>query len=457
MVSIRKFCYNYIMLILFRKIICSLFLAVFGIISGLEVFADEISELRSYVHQNPDDLRKVYELSTALIRDGEPADALRYLRHLAKKRADDTKIVFLLAKTYYDARQAEEAMMVCRRLARTDMADRCVELKKQVEKNYPNAISYLRAMQHMAKKEYDEAYEIIDELLADEVESFRYRLLLGRYYFAVRDYDYAMDQFLFAKDQPNEDDQVDKLGDNLAELGKKALEYVNQNKGNIKNTDDFYERFYLALKLYPEETERRARGFRNEALDHFQEKLTDGADVFRTHYRIGYLQTRLLETEQAVDTFNNALDEAPNDPLYATVEFLKIQAEKLKSAASKVDELISLAGGEDVYEAMLKAAKTADQNRASDDSSVSSLASSINKEEFIREFELVKRKLSAATSQEEKLRIQEEYKEKYQHIYNDPKARAELESFMKSQEGRQLQDKYGSEAEKLKNQYGGFR
>jgi tetratricopeptide (TPR) repeat protein len=418
------------------------------------VSTDELSDLKSYVHKNPDDLRKVYELATNLLRDGEYTEALRYLRHIVKKRPDDTKMGFLLAKTYFDARQAVEAMMVCRRLARTDVADRCVELKKHVEKDYPNAIAYLRAVQHMSRKEHDEAYAIIEELLADEIESFRYRLLLGLYYLTNREYDYAMDQYLFSRDYPNEDDQLEKLGESLEELGKKALEYVNQNKADIKDEDEFYERFYMALKLYPDETERRARGFRVGAVEHFRQKLEDGEDSFRMNYRIGYLQTRLLETDQAIDTFDKALYDAPNDPLYATVEFLKIKAEELKASSSKVDDLIAMAGGEDVYEAMMKAAKAADQNRPSG-SSAGSMASSIDKEEFIREFELFKRKISAASSNEEKQRIQEEYKAKYQHIYSDPKARAELESFMKSQEGQELKDKYGSEAEDLKNKHGG--
>jgi|GEM_PF-1047651 tetratricopeptide (TPR) repeat protein len=412
------------------------------------VYGSDIEELQAHVSKNPDDLKSIYQLSTALLKKNRPKEALKYLLHLRRKRPGKGSILYALSRAYYSLKRIPEALQVCSQVKDAENSPRCADLKAKSQKDFPDSYTLYRAQELFSKKEYEESMALLEELLSIEIENPHYRLLLGKIYHIRKQYDYAWDQYRIAQRTISESSELRKLTQRLRALGSKALDYVNQNKSSIKDEKKFYDRFYFALKLYLSDTRLRAGGFTSRAIEHLKTQAED-LDPFVYQYRLGYFNSQNSEADQAREAYQQALDEAPDDYLYTTVESLLADLERLAKKETKVIDLVSSVGGEDAYRMLQEAAIKANKlKRTEANSSTSSKGASIesklgmDKEKFVAEFENYKRKIQNASSESEKNRLMQEMQSKYGHLFKDPSTRKQLESFLKTSEGKKLQDRY---------------
>ncbi len=445
------------------------FLLFLAVLFCGQVRSEDMSfqELSAYVKSNPTDLKAVYSLAVRLYREKEFQASLKYWKYLAKQRPDDARIRYSWAKTLYEAEEVDEALVQCHRLLGTEEKSRCQEMFQTAEKDFPDAYRFYEARKAFAEKNYEEASGILDELLGLDVLNPKYRLLKGHLYRMAKDYARAWDHYDFAQSKMEQDEAMPKIRDGLVDIGKACFEYVNKTKGAIEDERQFYDRFFFALRLYEEETNQRLRGFRQKAVDHFRSRLEEGdSDPYEMWYRIGSIQAASGDAGRASEAFENAMNEAPDDVSYASLEFLMEKSKNRKSKQQSVEDLIEMAGGEDVYAAILKASEEADRMRQEAIARGEDVASlpeakqaiaGIDKAQFVAEFENYKRRYQAASSEGEKTQLKAEIEGKYGHLLKDPAAKSQFQSFLGSSEGKALQQKYGSQIDQYKDKIPNLR
>lgn len=437
---------------------------VVWLLAAPQVLAAGTDALEIHVRRNPDDLKSVYKLGVLLLKENKPKKALKYLMHLKRKKAGSGSVLYAISRAYYQLKEIPEAVKTCSKIRDGENLERCRELEARAKSEFPDSYNLYRAEEHFSKKEYEESMGILEELLSIEVENPKYRFLLGKIYHVQKKFDYAWDQYRISQLGSVNSGELKKLVARLRSIGSKALEFVNQTKTSIDDKPRFYDRFYFALKLSLSDTRLRAGGFISRAIQFFKESKPD-MDPFDFQYRLGYFYTQNSEFEMAKEAYEGALDEAPDDYLYTTVESLIAELEKRSERETKVIDLVSSVGGEDAYRMLQEAALKADEIRkktdlASNQSSGKNgqVNSKLNmdKDKFIAEFENYKRKIQNASSGAEKNRLMQEMQSKYGHLFKDPQTRKQLEGFLKSSEGKKLQDQYKDKIDEYRevvNQY----
>lgn len=427
-----------------------------GLISG------ESEDLELYVRQNPDDLKSVYKLGVLLIKEGKPAQALKYLSHLRRQKPDSGSVLYAVARANYSLGRIPDALRACSQVKDSEGRDRCKELDSKAREEFPDNYDLYRAQELFYEKKYDESLEVLQELLISEESNPNYRMMLGKIYHVRRKYDYAWDQYQIALKGSVDGPEIKQLISRLKTIGVKALEFVNKTKTSIEDEALFFDRFYYALKLNSSETRLRAGGFTTRAITYLNEFGSE-MDPFDFNYRLGFFYAQNSEFELAKETFNKALDEQPDDYLYVTVEFLIEELEKISEKEDKVIDLVSSVGGEEAYAMLQKAAIQADElNRQTQEKNSSqepkqSFANKVgmSKAQFVAEFDNYRRKLENASGADRN-RLVEEMKSRYAHLLNDPNAKKQLEKILKSTEGARLKEQYKDKVDQYKevlNQY----
>ncbi|MBW7876805.1 MAG: tetratricopeptide repeat protein [Candidatus Cloacimonetes bacterium] len=430
-------------------------------------YSEDLGALEQHVRQNPSDLKSVNQLAVGLFRQEKYLESLRYWKHLARQRPDDARIRFSLARCFYMAGQVDEALIQCHRIRSLEGGEKCSEMFSQAETDFPDSYNYYKARLAFAEKKYEESMELLTSLLENDVEHAGYRNLLASHYRIQKQYDYAWDNYNYAAQKLEKDDVSDRIRQGLEQIGKSAYDYVESRMSNHGDESVFFERLYFAAKLYEEESLRRMRGLYTKAIDYYRSQIEAGSGSdFVSNYRIGSLYMALGDSSSADEAFSNALNDAPDDFLYATVEYLRELIKTRKSKEKSIEDLIAMAGGEDVYNTILKAAEEADkrklsefeneQSRAAMDKAKGALAG-LNKDEFIAEFDNFKRRMANASSEAEKQEIKAELQSKYGHLMNDPNARSQLEAYMSTEEGKKLKDQYSGQIEAAKSQAQNFK
>ena len=111
-------------------------------------------------------------------------------------------------------------------------------------------------------------------------------------------------------------------------------------------------------------------------------------------------------------------------------------------------------GGEEIYRKLQQAAMA--QDKANNKNIAQAANSTMKKlginsqQQFVAEFENYKRRISNAESKVEKQKLLAEYKEKFKPILNDPSLKGRLSNLLKSSDVKKLEEKYGSQINKLK-------
>lgn len=425
-------------------------------------FAEDLVALEQHVKQNPTDLKSVNQLAIGLFRQEKYLESLRYWKHLVRQRPDDARIRYSLARCFYMAGQVDEALIQCHRIRSQEGGEKCSEMFSQAESDFPESHNYYKSRLAFAEKKYEESLEILTGLLENDVENPGYRNLLASHYRIQKHYDYAWDNYNYSATKLEKDEVSDRIRQGLEQIGKSAYDYAEARMSNHGDEAVFFERLYLASKLYEEETLRRMRGLYTKAIDYYQSQIEAGSGSnFVSNYRIGSIYMALGDSANADEAFSNALNDAPDDFLYATVEYLRELIKTRKSKEQSIEDLIAMAGGEDVYNTILKAAEEADKRKLSEFENEQSQAAlnnakgalaGLNKDEFIAEFDNFKRRMANASSEAEKQEIKAELQSKYGHLMNDPGARSQLEAYMSTDEGKKLKDQYSSQIDSVKSQ-----
>lgn len=426
------------------------------------LLAGESEELEFYVRKNPDDLKSVYKLGILLLKEDKPEKALKFLLHLRRQKPESGSILYAVARAYYALKQIPDSLRACSQVSDSDVKGRCKELENKAEEEFPDSFNLFRAQEFFAEKKYDEAQKILQELILSDDSNPNYLVMLGKLYHVKKKYDYAWDQYQRAMKASVEGSEVKQLLSKLRGVGAKALEFVNQTKTSIEDEAQFFDRFYYALKLNTSETKLRAGGFTTRAITYLTE-MSSGLEPFDFQYRLGFFYTQNSEFEMAKEAYNKALDEQPDDHLYATIEFLIQELDKLSEKENKVIDLVSAAGGEEVYALLQKTALQADEiNRKEQDNEASAGSKQsfsdkvgMSKTQFVAEFDNYKRKLEASSGSERN-QIIEEMKSKYAHFFKDPNAKKQIEKLLNSTEGARLKEQYKDKVDQYKevlNQY----
>ncbi|MCO4781512.1 MAG: hypothetical protein KC646_04255 [Candidatus Cloacimonetes bacterium] len=403
----------------------------------------------------------MYKLASGLTKIEKYKPAHKYWKRLLQKRSNDDKIRYYYSLNLFKLEKVSMALVACSKAKSDAVKAKCKAMVNKAKDDYPDDYSFYQAELSFAKKDYERTFEILEELLSSEIDNVKYRLLLGKFYHATKEYTYAWDQYNFVEQESESDNSVKRLKAKLKEIGKKSLLYVNEHKGDISDENSFYNKFLYALKFYTNETSRRVGGFKIKYETYLKTQIDEEEESFENYYQLAFIQSALKNSSEAKETYEMALNEAPDDFLYATVEFLIKDLSSKKDGAISEEDFINMAGGEDVYNQLLKASEKAnDAARSSEQKAMVGQAKQtidnlgIDKEEFIREYENFKRKLQNARSTSEKENIKKQFKSKYGHLMDDPKMKGQLRNFLNSSEGQNLRNKYQNDLGKLKSKYG---
>jgi tetratricopeptide (TPR) repeat protein len=431
---------------------------LFSLLFLVSIFAsDELSALRQHISSNPQDLKSVYQLAVKLHQKKEFRAALKYFKHLVKKRPQDEKMRYLLARAFFFSGRVDEALMICQKMTKVDALDKCKVLATRAKERFPDSYDLFRARRLLSQKSLARAETILDELLMQDVEDPSFRLLLGKIFYFKKRYEFAMDHGLFAKEKLGEG-RVRSLFSRLKKIGHKALELINSSKSNIKDKEKFCSRYFLALKLTPEETERRAGSYKTRCAELYAKRIAEEGGVFDDYYRLGYFRERMQETASAQEAYKMALEEAPDDAHYANIEFLRARSSQGGQRKEVVIDLVSSVGGAEAYKMLQEAALKADKLKSVQGEAGSGVDRlGVDKAEFVAQFENYKRKIQRASTQAEKKALVDELSAKYGHLFKNPKTRKELDKFLKSDEGKALKNKYRGQIDRAKEEAGNWK
>lgn len=412
----------------------------------------DIETLKSKLQEDPDDLKVRYQLAVELSKSQEHESAIEHWRELHRERPSDPKIGYLFARELLLFGEAVQAVAQCSSIRSGEWAAKCKALKSKAMEDYPEVETFLKANQLIGKKKMEEAQEIVEELLGENSENPYYRLLMGKIYHSQKKYDFAMDQYRYAEDRGVRSSK--KWIGILKGVGKKAIAIVNKMKRNVEDEDVFYSRVYMAFKLAPEDADDEFGGFKSRAADYYKQNLSGNEDDFYYNYRMGYLQALLGYSGEAQQSINNALNNAPDDNLYAVADFNLIVLEKINKQRDAAVDLIAQVGGEDAYrmlqEAAMKASKAAGDAGAGKQVQDIQAKLGVSEAEFKAEFEKYKKKIEMAPTPAEKDRLIRELKSKYGNAFNDPGVRAHLSKMMKSDQGKEIANKYKDKLNKFR-------
>ncbi|PCJ18596.1 MAG: hypothetical protein COB02_10685 [Candidatus Cloacimonadota bacterium] len=442
--------FKYFLIILFINIVC--------------LNAQSLKDLSRYVKKNPSDLKSMYKLANGLRKAQKYKAAHKYWKRLLKQRPKDDKIRYFYAVNLFKLEEVSSALLACAKVKKPAIKKKCEKMIAKAEQDYPDDLYLYQAELAFLKKDYEKTYELLEELLSSEIDHPKYRLLLGKYYHATKDYLYAWDQYNFVLTTESNISIAKKLKSKLNEIGKKSLLYVLEHKSSIEDEADFYKRYSYALKLHSDETNRRVGGFKIKFETYITKQIDEDEESFENFYQLGFIQSKLKNKNEAKESFEKALNEAPDDFLYATVEFLIEDLDNNKDRQETIDDFISLAGGKEIYDAMVKAGDKAIE-RARDDeksainevrSQTKNIFASLNmsEQEIVAEIDNFKRKLGNARNAKEKAQIKQQFQNKYGHIMKDPSMKSQMQQIMKSSAGKNLQKKYSKDLGSLKNKYG---
>ena len=429
------------------------YLAVLALIFPCGVLqANEISELREHVNSNPGDLKSVYQMAQKLHQKKRFKESLKYFKYLVKKRPQDQKLRYQLARGYFLAGRVDESLMICQKLSMDEIKKKCKTLSTRARERFPDSYDLFRARRLLSQRNLAGAEEILEELLTQDVEDPEFRLLLAKIHYFKKQYDFSMDHGSYVKSRLGKA-RAGRLLARLRAVGTRVLAEVNATKLKISDEEKFCSRYFLSLKLIPEETERRAGGFKRSCGGFYMNRIEEEGGLFEDYYRLGYFHDRMQEKDKAQETYQKALEEAADDVHYASLEFL---ISRLKSGGQKkevVIDLVSSVGGAEAYKLLQDAALKADKITSVDGESSQGVARlGVDKEEFVAQIENYKRKIQRASSQAEKKALVEELSAKYGHLFKDPKTRKELDRFLKTDEGKALKEKYRGQIEKAKEE-----
>ena len=275
---------------------------------------------------------------------------------------------------------------------------------------------------------------------------------MGRVLHGLKKYDYAHDHYLFVNSKLKNKPAKKALA-KLKAVGLKAARFVKQNKTSVKDEKKFYWRVYLSFKLASENAENNFRGLKTRAMDFYRSRSEED-ESFDSYYRLGFLESLQGDQAEAKTSYENALDNSENF-MYVIVEFLINELGKNKDKTEYVLNIMNEVGGEEIYRKLQQAAMAQDKSNRTDiaqeaNSTMKKLGINSQKQ-FVAEFENYKRRISNAGSSDEKKRLLAEFKEKFKPILNNPSLKGRLKNLLNSDDAKKLEEKYGSQINKLKN------
>ena len=421
------------------------------LISILTISTQASTQLERYVKKNPDDLEAVFKLASTLYKNNQHKKALKYWRHLASNKRN-SKNLYRYARGLLSAENGHEALRICDRIKDQDYKSKCSKIKNKVETEFPEQYQLYEATLLIRSEKFIDAKDIIEALIEDDDSNPHYRLAMGRVLHGLKKYDYAHDHYLFVNSKLKNKPAKKALA-KLKAVGLKAAQFVKQNKTSVNDEKKFYWRVYLSFKLASENAENNFRGLKTRAMEFYRSK-TEEDESFDNYYRLGFLESLQGDQAEAKTSYENALDNSENF-MYVIVEFLINELGKNKDKTEYVLNIMNEVGGEEIYRKLQQAAMAQDKSNRTDiaqeaNSTMKKLGINSQKQ-FVAEFENYKRRISNAGSSDEKKRLLAEFKEKFKPILNNPSLKGRLKNLLNSDDAKKLEEKYGSQINKLKN------
>lgn len=423
---------------LFKSFLKLIFFICLSACSVINLASEDINSLKQIVKSNPSNADAVFKLAKLLSSKDQHEDAIKYWRHLAKIRKS-SKTMYFYSLGLFKAAHRAEALRICDRITDGAYESKCSQMKTKVEEEYTEDFEMYTAEISLDQNNIDEAMQIVDDLISNDDENPDYRILLGKIFHKRKQYDYAMDQYQYAR-SIKQNNKANKWISLLKKVGLKAFDYVLNNRSNPEDTDRFYYMVYLAFKLETEDAEKRIKGFIIRAIDYYNQKVQE-EESFDLYYRLGYLYTIDESKDKAKSSYQKALDNSEEN-MYSVIEYLVHNIDKKKDQDTYVIDLISQVGGKEVYRQLQEVAKSEDIANAK--SKASELG--INESEFINLEERLRN-----SSSNDRSKILAEFKNKHQHLQNNPI----FQKYLKSDKGKKLKEKLlnSSQGKKLKEKY----
>ena len=284
------------------------------------------------IFATPKDFQSVYQLAIKLAKQKEYDNAIRYFKYLVKLQPSNVKVKFLMAKAHYFNSEMSSAFKICKAIKDPAVTKKCDAMFEKAKREHPKAYKYFQAWNQFHQKKFEDSEKLVRELLKEDLDNPRYRMLLGKIFQGQGWLDRSMNQYLYVLDYVSRKNRrkVKKLIKNLSKQGDELVEYVNNNQPEQNAYDDFMQVYYLGLRLKTRSFDPEAKQYGEKLTYHLQQLVDLGnkPNLDELHFAAGFVYALLNEPKKSRQSYKLAREHSKDEVRIASINFMLEELEK---------------------------------------------------------------------------------------------------------------------------------